>query len=64
VLSDPELLLAEAMGLPTFEVADLRLYRRLTIIARQGEVVMAFYPVFPPDRNATEVLAWLRTNPS
>jgi peroxiredoxin len=64
VLSDPELLLAEAMGLPTFEVADLRLYRRLTIIARQGVVVMAFYPVFPPDRNATEVLAWLRTNPS
>ncbi len=60
VLSDPGLALAEAIGLPTFEVAGMRLYRRLTLIARRGRVVKAFYPVFPPDRNAPDVLAWLR----
>ena len=60
VLSDPGLALAEAIGLPTFEVAGMRLYRRLTLIARRGRVVRAFYPVFPPDRNAPDVLAWLR----
>ena len=38
----------------------MTLYRRLTLVARQGRVVKAFYPVFPPDRNAAEVLAWLR----
>jgi peroxiredoxin len=37
----------------------MRLYRRLTLVAREGRVVKVFYPVFPPDRNASEVLAWL-----
>ena len=38
----------------------MTLYRRLTLVASQGRIVKAFYPVFPPDRNAAEVLAWLR----
>jgi peroxiredoxin len=59
VLSDPELRLAEALALPTFEVAGMRLYRRLTLIARAGRIEKAFYPVFPPDRNAADVVAWL-----
>ena len=63
LLSDPGLQLAEALALPTFEVAGMRLYRRLTLIARRGSVVKVFYPVFPPDRNAAEVLDWLETNP-
>jgi len=60
VLSDASLELAEALRLPTFEVAGMRLYRRLTLIARHGEIVKVFYPVFPPDENAGDVLAWLR----
>jgi len=59
VLSDPGLELAEALRLPTFEVAGMRLYRRLTLIARHGEIVKVFYPVFPPDRNAADVVDWL-----
>jgi peroxiredoxin len=64
VLSDPELELADALALPTFEVAGMRLYRRLTLIARAGRIVKAFYPVFPPDRNAADVVAWLRETES
>jgi peroxiredoxin len=60
LLSDPDLRLGAALGLPTFEVAGLTLYRRLTLIAERGEIVKAFYPVFPPDRDAAEVIAWLR----
>jgi peroxiredoxin len=59
LLSDPELRLAAALDLPTFELAGLRLYRRLTLIARAGVVAKVFYPVFPPTENAAEVLAWL-----
>jgi len=59
ILSDPELALAEALRLPTFEVAGMRLYRRVTLIARKGRIDKVFYPVFPPDRNAADVVAWL-----
>jgi peroxiredoxin len=63
VLSDPRLELAEALRLPTFEVAGMRLYRRLTLIARRGEIANVFYPVFPPDRNAADVVDWLSAHP-
>jgi peroxiredoxin len=56
---DPELRLGAALRLPTFEAAGLTLYKRLTFIARGGSIEKVFYPVFPPDRNATDVLAWL-----
>jgi peroxiredoxin len=59
LLSDPELTLATSLRLPTFEAAGLRLYSRLTFIAREGRIVKVFYPVFPPQRNASDVLAWL-----
>jgi peroxiredoxin len=59
VLADPELRLARALGLPTFEAGGLTLYRRVTLVAEHGEIVKVFYPVFPPDRNAVDVLAWL-----
>ncbi len=61
ILSDPRLELAAALRLPTFEVAGMHLYKRLTLIARRGTIVKTFYPVFPPDRNAADVLDWLRT---
>ncbi|HEX7298009.1 MAG TPA: peroxiredoxin [Solirubrobacteraceae bacterium] len=59
LLSDHELVLAQRMGLPTFAAGALQLYRRLTFVAERSRIVKVFYPVFPPDRNADEVLAWL-----
>jgi peroxiredoxin len=59
LLSDDGLRLREALELPTFTVEGRVLYRRLTFVAEQGRIVKAFYPVFPPDRDAGEVLAWL-----
>ena len=61
VVSDERLELAAALGLPTFEVEGLTLYKRLALVAENGRIVKVFYPVFPPDRNADDVLAWLRT---
>jgi peroxiredoxin len=60
LLSDDGLRLRAALGLPTFEVEGRTLYRRLTFVAAEGRIVKVFYPVFPPDRDAAEVLAWLR----
>jgi peroxiredoxin len=62
ILSDPELRLAAALGLPTFEVAGMTLYRRITLIARRARIEKVFYPVFPPDRNAADVVAWLEAD--
>jgi peroxiredoxin len=59
LLSDEKLDLARALRLPTFEVAGMTLIKRLTLIVDDGVVRKVFYPVFPPDRNAGEVLAWL-----
>jgi len=59
LLSDSGLRLRDTLQLPTFEVEQMTLYKRLTIIAESGKITKVFYPVFPPDRNATEVLAWL-----
>jgi peroxiredoxin len=59
LLSDPALELAAALRLPSFEAAGMRLYRRLTFIARARRIVKVFYPVFPPQRNASDVVAWL-----
>jgi len=61
VISDPERELGAALGLPTFEIAGLTLYKRITLVAEDARIVKVFYPVFPPDANAGDVLAWLRT---
>lgn len=63
LLSDAGLELADRLGLPTFEAGGMTLYRRLTLVADAGTVVKAFYPVFPPDRDAAAVLAWLTAHP-
>jgi peroxiredoxin len=60
VIADPELRLRDTLGLPTFEIAGMTLYKRLALVAERGTVVKAFYPVVPPDRNASDVVAWLR----
>jgi peroxiredoxin len=61
VVSDPERKLGAALGLPTFDIAGLTLYKRITLVAEDGRIVKVFYPVFPPDANAGDVLAWLRS---
>jgi peroxiredoxin len=61
VIADPERRLGAALDLPTFEIAGLTLYKRLTLVAERGRIVKVFYPVFPPDQNAGDVLAYLRS---
>jgi peroxiredoxin len=61
LLNDGDFRLATALALPTFEADGMRCYRRLTFVAEQGRIGKAFYPVFPPQENAGEVLAWLRS---
>ena len=64
LLSDARLEFASAMRLPAFEVQSMRLLKRLTLILREGVVEHIFYPVFPPDRNAQQVVDWLTTHPA
>ena len=59
ILSDGNLALAVALRLPTFEVDGMTLLKRLTLVIKDGTIEHVFYPVFPPDRNAAEVLEWL-----
>jgi peroxiredoxin len=63
ILSDSKLTLARAMNLPTMDVAGETLLKRLAFVADSGKITHVFYPVFPPDRNAGDVLAWLKANP-
>ncbi len=63
VLSDEKLELTGALQLPTMEVAGLTLIKRLALIVDDGRITHVFYPVFPPDSNAGDVLAWLKENP-
>ena len=64
VLSDDKLKLTRALDLPTMQVAGLALIKRLALIVDDGRITHVFYPVFPPDRNAADVLAWLKENPA
>jgi peroxiredoxin len=59
LLGDADLTLTNALRLPAFEVAGLVLLKRLTLVVRDGRIERVFYPVFPPDLHAREVLAWL-----
>jgi peroxiredoxin len=59
ILSDENLRLTRAMRLPTFETRGMTLLKRLTLVIRNGRIEHFFYPVFPPDRNTSDVLAWL-----
>jgi peroxiredoxin len=60
LLSDSSLQFANALRLPTLEIEGMRLIKRVTLIAHDGKIVKHFYPVFPPDKNAEDVVAWLR----
>ena len=60
LLSDARLKLADVLRLPTFEVQGQRLFRRLTLVVGAGMIEQVFYPVFPPEEHAEQVLTWLR----
>jgi peroxiredoxin len=60
VLSDERLELTRALRLPTFETSGWTLLKRLTLVIDDGSIEHVFYPVFPPDQHAVEVLTWLR----
>jgi peroxiredoxin len=59
LLSDAGLELTRALDLPTFQSAGMTLLKRLTLVIDDGTITHVFYPVFPPDRNAQDVLDWL-----
>lgn len=59
IISDEGFVLATRLFLPTFEFKGDWFYKRLALIAEKGVIVKVFYPVFPPDQNAVEVLEWL-----
>jgi peroxiredoxin len=60
ILSDEKLALTHALRLPVFETHGMTLLKRLALILRDGVIEHVFYPVFPPDQNAADVIAWLR----
>jgi len=60
ILSDAKLAFARALNLPTFSVAGMTLLKRMALVIDDGVIDKVFYPVFPPDQNAAEVVAWLR----
>ena len=60
LVSDAQRAFAKALDLPLFEVNAMILIKRLTLMIEDGKIRKVFYPVFPPDRNAEEVLEWLR----
>jgi peroxiredoxin len=60
LLSDSDLKFTRAAALPTFDTAGMTLLKRLTLVIDDGVVTKVFYPVFPPDQNAAEVIGWLR----
>jgi peroxiredoxin len=62
VLSDEKLALTKALDLPTMDVAGLTLIKRLAMIIDDARITHVLYPVFPPDSNAPDVLAWLQAN--
>jgi len=64
LLSDADLKFARALKLPTFSVDGMELLKRITLVIEDGVITQVFYPVFPPDKSASETLAWLQSGRS
>ena len=64
ILSDERLELTRALDLPTFTTAGLTLHKRHTLVIRAGRIEHVLYPVFPSDRDAEQVIAWLHARPA
>ncbi|HUZ31979.1 MAG TPA: peroxiredoxin [Xanthobacteraceae bacterium] len=61
IMSDAELKFTRALKLPTFVAAGQTLLKRMALVIDDGVITKVFYPVFPPDQSAAEVIAWLKT---
>jgi peroxiredoxin len=61
ILSDEALAFAKTLNLPTFTTSGMTLLKRMALVIDDGVITKVFYPVFPPDKNAEDVIAWLRT---
>src|SRR5260221_6694126 len=62
VLSDVDLAFVHALRLPTFGIPGMTLVKRLTLVISRQHIEKVFYPVFPPDKHAAEVIEWLRNH--
>jgi peroxiredoxin len=60
ILSDEKMTLTKALKLPTFTTSGMTLLKRMALVIDDGKITWAFYPVFPPDKSAEEVIAWLQ----
>lgn len=64
ILSDEKLALTKALDLPTFVTSGMTLLKRMALVIDDGVIAKTFYPVFPPDKNAEEVVAWIQASSS
>jgi peroxiredoxin len=62
ILSDEKLALTTALKLPTFATSGMPLLKRMALVIDDGKITQVFYPVFPPDKSAEEVIAWLQAS--
>lgn len=62
LLSDDSLKLKDSLSLPIFSVDGMTLYKRLTLVAENQQIKKVFYPVFPPNEHASQVMHWLKNN--
>ncbi|MEN3379583.1 MAG: hypothetical protein V7604_4938 [Hyphomicrobiales bacterium] len=62
ILSDADLKLTHGLGLPTFQVDGMTLIRRMAWVIDDDVITHVFYPVFPPDKSAEEVVAFLQAS--
>jgi peroxiredoxin len=62
ILSDEKLSLTKALNLPTFTTSGMTLLKRMAWVIDNGVIAKVFYPVFPPDKNAEDVMAWLQAS--
>lgn len=62
ILSDEKFALTKALNLPTFVAGGMTLLKRMAWVIDDGVITKVFYPVFPPDRSASDVVAWLQAS--
>jgi len=62
LLSDAQFQFTRALDLPTFDVAGMELIKRMVLVIDDGAIAHVFYPVFPPDKSAQDVIDWLQAN--
>jgi len=59
LVSDTKLEFQKRLNVPTFNVENKMVYKRLTLVIKNSKIIKVFYPVFPPDKHVFEILQWL-----